>query len=66
MPSKSYVETRLRMASTKMVLLAADPTAVEKYREPVQPPTVSMAATSYNILSEMHPRYSAADVQTFS
>lgn len=54
MPSRSNSSTSRITAFTNAVRFDAEPTEVEKYCEPVQPPTVSMAATSYHRKNQLH------------
>ena len=46
-PSKLYFVARSVTVLTNAVLFSADPTLAEKYREPLQPPTVTRALTPY-------------------
>lgn len=46
-PSKLYFHAKSITVWTNAVLFSADPTLVEKYREPVQPPILAIAFTPY-------------------
>ena len=47
-PSRLCSFTKLMMALANMVRFSAEPTELEKYLEPVQPPSVIIASTFYN------------------
>jgi len=51
-PSNLYFVAKSVTVLTNAVLFVADPTLVEKYREPVQPPIDTRALTPYMRVNE--------------